>query len=274
MAFDMAFEHELCVLFLYHKCDDVTTSHLDSLRRSNPRLPILPVTDSVIDHLPDSVDVGVFPDRRFCSQKWRSIDTTLYRWFLNRRFDARRYLVVEYDCLCTVDLMEFYAPVLRADVAGVDFFTLDDNPGWWWFKRDELDNLPSTDRSHAAGLVPFTCSMFSHNALETIVANVCSQDVFCELRLGTAIKKTGLQFIRLPLQQRRSISWHVYPWRVDRPGIFHSIKSLEHNKRRWSSPGSIGCHLHDRFRAMNSQRVFWPVYFRGICRRRKHNLRM
>jgi|SRR5450759_2124016 hypothetical protein len=265
----MAYDHDFCILFFYHKCDELTKFHLASLRKSNPAAIIVPLTDSVPELLPGSIDVGQFPSSWADAQKWRSIDTTLYRWFEHRTFDARRYVIVEYDCLCTVDLCDYYSEVMGADVAGIDLFRREDNPRWKWFVQSELDTLPEQDRKHAAGLVPLTCTLFSHEALEKIVANVYRQDVFCELRLGTTINKLGLKFERLPIPKRSTICWHTYSWQANRPGLFHGIKSFDHNKGRYRQPGTIGSSIYDLLRSLTHDRELFPFYLQG----KRHGLR-
>jgi len=265
----MTYDYDLCVLFLYHKCDELTKSHLESLRKSNPTAFVLPLTDSVPELLPGSVDVARLP--HFCddAQKWRGIDATLYRWFENRTLNARRYLVAEYDCLCDVSLGDYYAEVWDADVAGIDFFTRQSNPHWKWFMNDEVNNIPHEDRLYAAGIVPFTCTMFSHAALERIVANVYRQDIFSEMRLGTTVNKLGLKFQPLPGAKRSTLCWHEYPWQTNRPGFFHSVKSLDHNRGKHRQPGDISARVYDFLRSSNHDRELLPFFLRG----KRHGLK-
>ena len=255
--------YNLCILFLYHKCDELTKFHLSVLCKSNPTAIVVPLTDSVPELLPGSIDVSLFPSLFSDAPKWRSIDATIYRWFRNRKVNARRYLIIEYDCLCNVDLNNYYAEVMSADVAGIDLFTRADNPGWKWFRDEEVNKLPYEDRTFAAGIVPFTCTIFSHEALENIVENVYRQDVFCELRLGTIIRKLGLRFQRLQLLMRSTICWHTYPWKTSRPGLFHSIKTLDHNKGKYRQPGSIGSYIYDLLRSHTHDREFLPFNLHG-----------
>jgi hypothetical protein len=250
----MKFDYEFCILFLYHKCDELTKSHLDSLRRSNPDAFILPLADTVPELLPGSVDVGRMPP--FCDEgdKWRNIDATIYRWFHNREFNARRYLVVEYDCLCNVSLREYYSEVWDAEVAGVDFFTRQENPCWYWFRSGELDRVPHEDHAYAAAIAPFTCTLFSHSAFEKIVANVYRNDIFSELRLGTTVNKLGLKFQHLPNSKRATLVWHNYPFQVNRKGFFHAIKSLTHNTGKPRQPGYFGTYSHQLWRMSDPDR--------------------
>lgn len=264
-----SYDFELCILYLYHRCDEVTKFHLETLRRSNPTAFILPLTDAVPELLPGSVDVARYPSEFADSQKWRSIDLTLYRWFQNRSLNARHYIVVEYDCFCSVDLREHYAEVMAADVAGVDLFTKKQNPKWKWFQDDELHKLPAEDRPHAAGIVPFTCTMFSHAALTSVVTNVYREDIFCELRLGTIINKLGLTYKRLPITKRSRISYHEYPWRTSSPGLFHSIKSLNHNSDKPKEPSLPVTLVLDFLRSRSKDRDFLPFQLhakmRALC---------
>jgi len=259
----MTFDYNLCVLFLYHKCDKLTKYHLESLRKSNPTAFVLPLTDSVPELLPGSVDVARVP--RFCddAQKWRGIDATLYRWFANRTFNARQYLVTEYDCLCNVNLEDYYAEVMNADIAGVDFFTQETNPRWKWFLNEEINNLPREDKLYAAGITPFTCTMFSHAALEKIVPNVYRHDIFSEMRLGTTVNKLGLKFQRIPCLKRSTLCWHEYPWQINRPGFFHAVKSLDHNRGKSRQPGNAAARVYDFLRSSNHDREMLPFFLQG-----------
>ncbi len=270
----MTYDYELCVLFLYHKCDELTKFHLESLRRSNPTAFILPLTDSVPELLPGSIDVARLPP--FCAdaQKWRGIDATLYRWFENRTFNARRYLLAEYDCLCNVSLSDHYSEVWDADVAGISFFTRQKNPRWRWFVNGELDNIPPEDRSYAAGIVPFTCTMFSHAALTKIVANVYRQDIFSELRLGTTVNKLGLKFKPLPGPKAATICWHEYPWQINRPGFFHAVKSLHHNSGKGRQPGETSSHVYNFLRSSIHDRELLPFFLQGKRHGLKKRLRL
>jgi hypothetical protein len=258
----MTYDQDLCVLFLYHRCDDLTRAHLESLRNANPEAFVLPLTESVPELLPGSINVARMPP--FCDEcpKWRGIDATLYRWFHNRDFNSRRYVLAEYDCLCNVSLAEYYAEVWDADVAGIDFFTRQANPRWRWFV-EEIDRIPQDDRVHAAGIVPFTSTMFSHAALSEIVANVYRHDMFCELRLGTTVNKVGLTFQRLPPAKRSTLCWHEYPWRTDRRGFFHAVKSLNHNNGKGRQPGQISASVYELLRSSTPERQFLPAYLQG-----------
>jgi hypothetical protein len=160
--------------------------------------------------LPESVDVKDFPSRWTTKDKWAGVDIMLYKWFLNRTETARRYLVLEYDCMCTMPIAHAYAGVWNADVACAKFVRRWTHPLWHWFSPESLAKLDPEDRPIAAGVVPYVGALYSHRALEAILDNVTSNDAFAELRLGTAISKAGLDVTRLPRELRRTIQWDLF----------------------------------------------------------------
>lgn len=225
---------ELCILFAYHRCDLLTLHHYENLQRSNGHHRIIPITDDVPEHLPGTVDVAAFPDPWPAANPRRRCDTMLYRWFLNRTVTARRYLLLEYDCLCTVDAASAYGEVWDADVAARDIYLPGDgrdtrrgeDVAREWHHFGEIARLPPEDRPYAAGLVPVAGLLFAHHALEKIVAGVTRNDVFCELRLGTAARKAGLRPVAYPESLRRSIQWDPHERVPHEPGVYHAIKAV------------------------------------------------
>lgn len=248
-------QHKLCILFLYHKCDDVTRQHLESLVLSNPDAVVVPLTDSISEHLPNTIDVGEYDNDWVLSDPWSNVDVTVYKWFNNRTFDAEKYAFIEYDCFCNVNLIDYYKDVWDSDVAGVDFFTMKENPGWKWFGEESLLTLPHTHRPYASGIVPFVCSLLSHSALERIVAHTSKEAIFSELRLGTATRMLNLKFKRLPLLKRSTICWHSYPWQINRPGLFHGIKSCNHNEGKEIQPSNHLAFRYDIQKSCSPQRI-------------------
>jgi hypothetical protein len=91
-------EIEACILFAFHKVDALTVVHLALMQKHNPNIPIIPITDNVTDYLPGAIDVQSFPDPWPKTNPWRRCDTMLYRWFLNRTFNAKRYFGLNMTC--------------------------------------------------------------------------------------------------------------------------------------------------------------------------------
>ena len=255
---------KLCILFLYHKCDELTRQHLESLIQSNPQAVIVPLTDSVSEHLPNSVDVGEVDDGWQISDPRSNIDVIVYKWFAHRTFDAEKYVFIEYDCFCNVSLIDYYKEVWDSDVAGVDFFSIRENPKWRWFIDPSFGRLPLAERPQASGITPFTCALFSHSALERVVAQVSRESIFSELRMGSAVRMLGLKFKRLPLLKRATISWHVYPWQINRPGLFHGIKTCDHNQGRQPQPNAFLAFVYDVRRSFSPNRNLRKIGIFGL----------
>ena len=75
-------KYNLCVLFLYHKRDELTLAHFASLQKHNPDACIIPLTSETLpEPLPGTVNVAGFPSRWESSGPWRNTDLTVYRWF-------------------------------------------------------------------------------------------------------------------------------------------------------------------------------------------------
>ena len=158
----------------------------------------------------------------------------LYRWFLNRSVTAKRYLFLEYDCLCTADAASAYSEVWDADVAARDLYLPgqgqdtqcgQDVPREWYHFR-EIERLLPEDQPFAAALVPVAGMLFSHSGLESIVEHASRNDVFCELRLGTAARKAGLRPVTFPASLRGTIHWDPMPSVPREPGIYHAVKAV------------------------------------------------
>jgi hypothetical protein len=224
--------NELCILFAYHRVDELTVKHFESLKQHNSNYAIVPITDDISDHLPGTIDVKSFDDPWPKAIPWRRCDTMLYRWFMNRQVTAERYLLLEYDCLCTVDVKEAYKDIWEAEVAARDILVPGEKRNtrfgnyvhgeWYWF--NEVDKLPPEDRPHAAGLVPLAGVFFSHHGLQSIVTHATREDVFCELRIGTAAQKAGLRVVEFPESLKRTIWWDPHARLPSEPGVFHAVK--------------------------------------------------
>lgn len=216
---------DVCILFMYYG-----NAHREALLQNwnqmmihNPGVAVVPLLQDGEPSLPNTVDVRGFPTYGWITENGhRSCDTMVYRWFLNRSFDAERYIVYEWDTFATTSVRDFYRPVWDADVACLEYADPAILPDWPWFHETPL--LPEELRPKAAGLAPFACSMFSHRALLKMVAAPLIADVFAELRVGTMVNWAGMQVCPMEYARRR-ISWHPDFIRVSpAPNIYHPVK--------------------------------------------------
>jgi hypothetical protein len=219
----------LCILYLHHRDDAVTRHHFDLVRRHNPRAVVVPLVDEPHGALPGAIDVSRLPTPWNTSDKWRSCDTMIYRWFSHRTCEADHYLVLEYDCRADIDLLALYRPYLDGDVVVAHWQDRALVPEWHWF--GEVERLAPDERALAAGVTPIATTLFTHDALARVCAHVSTADLFSELRLGTAIRKAGLRVRELPRREGARIDWREYRRPILGPGLYHPIKAVHHNRR-------------------------------------------
>ncbi len=225
-------EHELCILYVYHRLDETTVRHFNLLKQYNAHHCIIPLTDAADEQLPGTVDVRAFSGPWVSLDGWRGCDTVLLRWFANRNVSAKRYVFVEWDCLCTVDLADAYAEIWNAEFAARDLFLpgekRDTSKGRYveaeWPHFQEIERLPEADRKFAAGLVPFAGMFFSHAALQAFLDHAPVVDVISELRVGTALRKAGVPVTQFPRSLKRAVRWDPHPYMPASDGFFHPIK--------------------------------------------------
>ena len=158
---------ECCILFLHHRDDPTTRTHLDLLRRLNP-YPVVALCNAAPEHVAGALDVARLTAQWSGEDPWGGTDTVLYRWFLHGGLHAERYIIFEWDTLATVPVREFYDEVWDADVAGAVAKRIERDPDWFWFHQ--IEQLPEPLRPHAGGLLPLNGTLLSHRALAAIAA--------------------------------------------------------------------------------------------------------
>ena len=205
---------EACVLFVHHKDDEITRLHLDRVRQLT-RYPIIPLKGE---------DGGVRPHS--AEHPWRSSDALVYSWFLRRGFDAERYVVLEWDCLLTMPVKDYYSEVWNSHAAASVVTSVETHPCWHWFR--EVSKLPEDLRKYACGMVPLNGTLLSHAALLAITSEPIPQGVFGELRIGTLLRSRGIDPIEVPTCKGKTNSWSAYltEYEPTRPGLYHPVKSL------------------------------------------------
>jgi hypothetical protein len=210
-------EQECCILFLHHLSNPLTRWHFDLLRRLNP-FPVIPIHASQPQQLPGAVDVGPL------QSPWHEADLAFMRWFLRRPFDAKRYVLMEYDTLATMPLRQFYGPLLWEKEAVVPHLRLRcREPSWEWFEQVPL--LPRELQPFAAGASPMTALLLSHQAMLAVSRRPVPV-VFSELRIGTLLQAAGLEISSLSREAAANIHWNPTLIQIDPsiPGVYHPVK--------------------------------------------------
>lgn len=216
---------ELCILFLYHKTDEVTHRHLDFFTWFNPQAEIVLIGHDLNDTLESplrTIDVKQFNSPWDCSDPWRSLDGLIYTWFVNSNTTAKRYLVAEYDIHCTMPIDAAYKDVWHADVAAKTFFLQNAYPEWVWFS--EIPSLTQHEMPFAAGTAPFGGMLFSHRALEVLSKEASRENIFSEFRVGTTAYKNGLNIQSFPERLAKTTDHRIRDFDFSKPGVFHPVK--------------------------------------------------
>lgn len=217
------FIHDFCILFSYHKNDPITHRHFDLFKSLNPHCPIVPIAFSNTS-INGTFNVGHIRSPWIETNEWRACDVPLYKWFLNRTHTARRYILVEYDVLPEVSVNDYFSDVWNDDIGTPCYLDKKTHKGKWnWF--GEIDRLPEQYRQFAAGIVPLATLFVKHDALASIVDKaVGMNDIFCELRMGTCAKASGI--VPRIMQKSKSVRHHIsLIKKLDCKTFYHPIKS-------------------------------------------------
>ena len=130
-----------------------------------------------------------------------------------------RYVRLDYDTLCTQPLRDSYAEVWDLPLACHRLLDpARDEWGWW----EDLRYL--RDRRGARGMAPMIGTFARHDALLAILGHAPVEPVFCELRMGTAVQRSGVPVAGLPDQLTRTLRWNAYRGSTAAPGLYHAIK--------------------------------------------------
>jgi hypothetical protein len=219
--------HDVCLLFLHHKSDDLTRHNLASIRHHNPDVPVVPIhcrDGNPCDPLPDSIEVPCTFKR---GANWQSADAIIYEWFRGPHVvQAERYIVLEWDTHATQHVRECYKDVWDKDAAGVNVM-LRGRDSYSWFDT-QTQFLPRDWWPHVAALSPLCGVMLSHRALADLAAEPLVDGVYCEVRIGTMLHWCGYPLTSLA-ERGRTLEW--IPSSQSRvidpvPGIYHPVRTL------------------------------------------------
>jgi hypothetical protein len=153
--------------------------------------------------------------------QWRNPDNLIYGWFWSCDYaSAQRYVILEYDTLCTVPICDFYRAVWNEPVAGAASVTLDNGPDSCWFHEIPDHSLY---RNTLAGIIPLSGLLLSN---EGLARNPLYWPLFCECRVGTMARAAGYSPVTISPDAANYISWQ--PRIPFCPGIWHPVKSKQH----------------------------------------------
>jgi hypothetical protein len=239
---------ELAILFIHHSTDVVTTRHYSLLKESNPSAVVVPIGCGNSSHLPgsfvlkDAVNdpfetASFIPNHRTKWDNllaipiakngiWYNLDTVVCTWFLNRQVSAKRYIILEWDCLCTEDLSLVYKSYWNCPIAAAEHFTRTSKANWFWFThfRGSWAKMGEIE-----GIAPMAGILLSSTTFEQLVDFYKTnwpriKEVFSEIRLGTALKQLGIAPATITLNGQFKLSpSSVRKYPTER-GLYHAVK--------------------------------------------------
>jgi len=159
---------------------------------------------------------------------WLNSDLSIFNWYNEHKDTVRskRFLLVEWDCWCDINLKTYYRSVWDYDVVApcVKYPERDD---WHWF--NDLSKLPESSRLFATGIVPFSGILLSEKAMRIINDEILKPEytgLNSELRFATIATMLGFDPVPAPVCSR-SITWKTHvPFDLKYKGLHHPRKIL------------------------------------------------
>ena len=252
--------HDLAVIFCYHKRCEVTLRNLESLKKHNPEVPVILISNGG-ETLPESLNSKDLlkeawkpyaPHSPFMKVRhlrylwhllrkgapleyfWRNADLPLYLAYdsIQKEVSAKRYILLEWDCYCNIDLSEFYREVWDADLAARHVIDPDEEPEWGHFDSKYSQDCPSKAQNCLLGVAPLAGILLSYHALSRICDelknDISWRNTFCELRVATIAKMLDLKIQQLPDEKKKYLRGAPPFWdfsECKEPAVWHMVKN-------------------------------------------------
>lgn len=217
---------ELGILFAYHRLGPVVERNLGSLSELNSDATVIPIATT--EGLNVSSGFWAY-DNRFwfnltggldSKLSWYNLDALYYEYYRRRNDNCKRWLLAEWDVFCNGSIKDYFGSLWDAPFVSTDIH--EKGSGWFWFC--DTDKMPNDVRKFATGLSPLAGTLISDAALEKIVLNSwwIDRPVFCELRLGTIARFSGVEMFPNP-NGRGKVIWRPKPI-IEGKGLWHPMK--------------------------------------------------
>ncbi len=233
----------ICSLFLHHRNDPVTVDHYERLKRFSSGRTVAFSSDATIESGESIATLQHSLWREQVSRhpklKAKSTDLLLIDWFRNRSVSADRYFIVEWDTLVNQSITAWLANVIDYPFAAPSIRLPTREPEWF---RRFRKFLPVDVRPLATGIVPFSCVMVSHEALQRIEPLYTNdlqglERLTGECRFATLAAHCGIGPVSIP--NSRTITWKPSMPIGLAPTIYHPIKRLFTAPEPWMQPEEI-----------------------------------
>jgi hypothetical protein len=198
--------------------------HLNVAKKFNPKIPIIPIY-AKLNHV-NKVENAVCVNSTIQNVHWH-VDQLLVDWFLTTTVKAKRYILFEYDTLCTAPVESIFKNVWNEHAAAARVFYNSKDP-WWWGFTEFLKTIPPEYHKYAAGLVPINGVLISHQAFTCLANNHDKlKTLYCEMRIGTILQKEGFKLNEVSKEFQMNNHWKPESIKLSKkPGLYHPVKSV------------------------------------------------
>jgi hypothetical protein len=177
---------DLAITFLWHRDDETTRRHHGLIVAHNPGVPVVAV------------------DGR--GRRWEDCDLAHLDAIGSVVPAARRYALLEWDCLVSGPLRDWYGPVwdLPASASIVVHAERGEGVGWEWWA--DAARLPPG--MAAVGALPIAGMLLSRDAAIGVIGLMRRRPapgVYCEVRMGSYLHAAGCSPVAFPPALSRTV---------------------------------------------------------------------
>lgn len=183
---------------------------------------------SLIEYNPGIEIITIMNPFEDPKEAWLNTDLAIFLWYKENRYKIKseRFLLLEWDCWCNINLKEYYRRVWDLDVvAPTVLYPERDN--WHWFQK--LDKMPVHARLYATGIIPFCGILVSEKAMNKICEEIIKSDyhdLISELRFPTIATMLSFDPVPNPVCSR-TITWKsLIPFEQNYKGLHHPRKTM------------------------------------------------
>lgn len=211
---------KLCLIYLHDKplTEGVTKKHFDLLSLHNPEAAVYPVTFRLLrDYLPNDFTIPY-------DKEWWYCDMAMYLFFrmCSKSFD--RYMLIEYDTFCNVDIAKHFIHEFSQASVVCSTPQYRDWPGYT--HHIPPDEYRKDYDTFFAGATPACGIIHTHDSLKRTTDVVFSHPMFKflphEIRAGTAAAMAGFPLV--PYLPENAINMQWSPLTPTGYGLFHPVK--------------------------------------------------
>lgn len=244
--------HDLIIIFIYTKKDEITKLNLSSLKKNNPDIKIIDICQDDFD----DVHYKFLDDKPIRLWKpneiwyWGSDNIFLY-WYLTYKLRAKNYLLLEWDTFnfrkSVVDCFGETDLTKNIGIKAINYIRYKDNPFYHWFKEQKhnafIKDIYKYD--NFACCTPLCGTLIHNDAVEKIISHLqehkYGNKLYVESKFATIANYLGIDVREYSTNLKHYISYsenicNNYLQEIEgnswsKNGIYHPIKSIKTIRR-------------------------------------------